>query len=55
MASDATGSIPIMLDNFSAMKCFGKRAYDVYNKVWTELMYIRNVYILTASCMIAGK
>uniref|UniRef100_A0A165YUZ5 Replication protein A 70 kDa DNA-binding subunit B/D first OB fold domain-containing protein n=1 Tax=Daucus carota subsp. sativus TaxID=79200 RepID=A0A165YUZ5_DAUCS len=32
MASDATGSIPIMLDNFSAMKCFGKRAYDVYNK-----------------------
>uniref|UniRef100_A0A166I8N2 Replication factor A C-terminal domain-containing protein n=1 Tax=Daucus carota subsp. sativus TaxID=79200 RepID=A0A166I8N2_DAUCS len=32
IASDATGSIPIMLDNFSAMKCFGKRAYDVYNK-----------------------
>ncbi|WOG86080.1 hypothetical protein DCAR_0205277 [Daucus carota subsp. sativus] len=32
MASDATGTIPIMLDNFSAMKCFGKRAYDVYDK-----------------------
>ena len=42
MASDATGTIPIMLDNFSAMKCFGKRAYDVYDKVfdWTNIHII---------------
>ncbi|KAL1811188.1 hypothetical protein ACET3Z_021253 [Daucus carota] len=29
IASDATGTLPIVLGNFSAMKCFGKTAYEI--------------------------